>query len=196
MATDVSICSNALLRLGARPINSFDDAALPGGVDRAMIARNLWPTVRDSVLRSHPWNCAIKRVVLSPEVAPPPFGFSHQFLLPGDWLRNHEINGVRVDQVDFVVEGRRILIDEATIHLRYIWKNTDVTTWDGLLVAAAELAMAVAMAYPITQSDTREAQLYKILESTMQQARTVDGQDDSPQTFGSFEILNARRFMP
>ena len=61
MATAVSICSNALLMLGDNPINSFDESATPGGLDRARIADNLWPSTRNSILRSHPWNCAIKR---------------------------------------------------------------------------------------------------------------------------------------
>lgn len=193
MATAVSICSNALIMLGDDPISSFDDGDTPGGLKRARIASNLWPTVRDALLRSHPWNCALKRVILSPETAAPAFGFAHQFALPGDWLRNHEINGVKADQVDFVVEERRLLMDDATCYLRYIYRNEDPESWDAMLVHCAELAMAVAMAYPITQSDGREDRLRSSLMEELRRARAVDGQDDSPQQFGSFEILTSRR---
>lgn len=193
MATAVSICSNALIMLGESPISSFDDGATPGGLERARIAQNLWPSVRDSLLRSHPWNCALKRVVLSPETEAPAFGSTHQFALPGDWLRNHEINGVAADQVDYVVEGRRLLMDGATCYLRYIYQNDDPESWDSMLVHCAELAMAVAMAYAITQSDGREDRLRAQLIEELRKARAVDGQDDSPAQFGSFEILGARR---
>src|SRR3546814_9999800 len=68
MTTEVSICSNALLRLGADPINSFDEADNFGSnIERARLCANLWPNVRRQVIRSHPWNCATKRVVLSPD---------------------------------------------------------------------------------------------------------------------------------
>lgn len=193
MATAVSICSNALIMLGENPINSFTEANGAGGLDRARIAQNLWPTTRDALLRSHPWNCAIKRVVLAPEVTVPAFGYSHSFVLPSDWLRNHEINGVRANEVDYTVESGRLLIDASSVNLRYVWKNDDVTSWDPLLVDAAIMAMAMAMAYPITQSTSLRAELQQTFEARLRKARAVDGQDESPATFGSFEILNARR---
>lgn len=193
MSTAVEICSNALIMLGESPINSFDDADSPGGLDRARIASNLWDNTRDMLLRSHPWNCAIKRVILSPEVDSPAFGFSYSYALPGDWLRNHEINGISADEVDFVVEGRKILIDDSSLYLRYIFRNEDISSWDSMLVYCAQLAMAMRMAYPITQSDSRENSLKQELEYQLRKARAVDGQDESPATLGSFEILNARR---
>ncbi len=195
MATAVSICSNALLMLGEKPINSFDDANTPGGLDRARIASNLWPSTRDFLLRSHPWNCALKRVLLSPTTEAPPFGFSHQFLLPGDWLRNHEINGAGTDYVDHVVESGYLLLDGTTCKLRYIWKNESPESWDPMLVYCAQLAMSVAMAYAITSSTTKEQLQISKLSDALRQARAVDGQDESPQTLGSFDILTARKVM-
>ena len=193
MSTAVEICSNALIMLGESPINSFDDDNTPGGLDRARIASNLWENTRDMLLRSHPWNCALKRVILSPDVDAPAFDFSYQFSLPGDWLRNHEINGVSADEVDYVVEGRKLLIDESTIYLRYVFKNTDIGSWDPMLVYCAQLAMATRMAYAVTQSDAREVSLKQELAYELRKARAVDGQDESPATLGSFEILSARR---
>lgn len=193
MATAVSICSNALVMLGDNPINNFSEAQGSGGLDRARIASNLWPTVRDSVLRSHPWNCAMKRIVLSPLAETPAFEWSFQFVLPSDWLRNHQINGVHTDQVDFVTEGRRLMMNESSCYLRYVYRNIDIGTWDPILVDACELYMASRMAKPITGSDTDAERLMRAFENKVRLARTVDGQDDSPQQFGSYEILNARR---
>lgn len=195
MATAVSICSNALIKLGERPINSFDEANTPGGLDRARIASNIWPTVRDSILRSHPWNCAIKRVSLSPEITVPAFGYDKQFILPADWLRNVEINGVSAEAVDYAVESGRLLLNETVLYLRYVWRNDDPSSWDPLLVDAAETAMAMEMAYPITNSNSLRAEMQGTLMEKLRKARTVDGQDDSPVQFGSFEILGARRRM-
>ena len=197
MATAVSISSNALLMLGDNPINSFEESASPGGLDRARIAQNLWPSTRDAVLRSHPWNCAVKRVTLSPEATSPNFthDFAYQFILPADWLRNVEINSVNADQVDYRVEGKRLLLNSQTLYLRYIYKNTDVSTWDPMLVECCEFAMAAKMAYPITKSAAVRKEMQDTLLFYMKRARAVDGQDESPAQLGSFEILSARRNM-
>lgn len=92
MATGVSICSNALLMLGAQTINDFADQL---NLDRAKLCANLYPTVRDDMLRSHPWNCAIKRAVLAPDAVAPAFGYTYSFELPADFLRVLEVGSCR-----------------------------------------------------------------------------------------------------
>ena len=198
MATDVSICANALILLAENPINDFSEANTPGGLDRARIAENLWSSTRDSVLRSHTWNCAKTRVALSPEATAPAFGYTKRFVLPADWLRNVSINGYDADEVDYEVEtiaggGKRLLMDYETLNLVYIWKNTDVSTWDPMLVEACEYKMAAKMAYPITQDKELGNYWMGVYNNFIRQARTVDGQDESPQRFGSSLILEARR---
>ena len=197
MSTAVSICSNALIMLGESPINSFSDGVISGGLDRGRIAENLWPSTRDMLLRSHPWNCAMARASLSPDTDAPAFttDFTKKYTLPGIpfWLRNHQINGAQADEVDYVVEGRNLYCNLSSLKIRFVFRNTDIGSWDPMLVYCAEIAMAMRMAYPITQSDQRESQLADQLFFWLKKARAVDGQDDSPATFGSFEILNARR---
>lgn len=191
--TAVSICSNALLLLGAQPINSFDEASgsTTGGIDRARIAANLYPSFRDSLLRAHPWNCATKRVVLSPDSTAPAWGYAYRFTLPGDWLRTVQVGDDDSD-IDFKSEGRYLLADESTLKLRYIFRNTNEATWDAALVALAEQGMAAAMAYPLTQSASlRDVQL-GVYRDALKAARGIDGQDDPAQTLGGFELLNSR----
>ena len=48
MASSISICSNALLALGAHPINSFDE-----NTEHARLCSNIYPTVRNDLLRKH-----------------------------------------------------------------------------------------------------------------------------------------------
>lgn len=200
MASDVSICSNALQMLGGNPINSFSEAAQTNGLDSARLCSNLWPTVRNAILRSHNWSCATSRVLLSPEATSPAFGYTYRYVLPSNWLRNVEINGAVADEVDYRTEtvgdgngSKRLLINESSLKLVYIWKNTDTESWDAMLVAAAELAMAARMAYAVTQSTSLKQQLESELARYLAQARAVDGQDESPSQLGSFEILGARR---
>lgn len=187
MATGVSICSNALLMLGAQTINDFNEP-----VDRAKIAANLYPTIRDDLLRTHPWNCTIKRVLLAPDATPPAFRYANQFELPADFLRVLEVSQAGY-QIDYLVEGRSILADATSVELRYVYLNEVENTWDASLVGLLTLAMACAMAYPITQSSALQAAFEQKLAMAKKVARAVDGQEDPPQTLGD-ERLYAARF--
>lgn len=172
MATAVSICSNALLMLGDAPINSLEE-----GTVRANMAANLWPDLRDFVLRSHPWNCATRRVILSPETTAPAFGFLYSFLLPSDWLRVLEL-GEEGERPRYRIEGRKLLADDSVCKLRYVWRNDNPATWDALLVHAMTLVMKAAFAYPITQAGSIEQLAQQVLDPILRRARAVDGQED------------------
>jgi hypothetical protein len=185
-ATPVSICSNALLMLGDRPISAFDE-----GTDRALLAANLWPMARDHVLRRHPWNCAIKRVILSPDVAAPAFDYRYQFQLPSDWLRTLSI-GEEGTRTRYKLESRKILMDENECQLRYVWRNEVPSTWDAQLVAAMTSVMRAIFAYPVTQSGSLEQLIDSVLVGILREARAVDGTEDEPEAFDDSPLLQAR----
>lgn len=189
MATGVSICSNALLMLGAQTINDFADQE---NLDRAKLCANLYPTVRDDMLRAHPWNCCVKRAVLAPDAVAPAFGYSQSFELPADFSRVLEV-GANGCQIDYLVEGRTIQANTTVLELRYVFRNEVENTWDANLVKLVTLAMAAAMAYPVTQSASMQQTMEQKLETSLRRARAVDGQEDPPQTLGD-ERLYAARF--
>lgn len=186
MATAVSICSNALLMLGANTINDLQENS-----DRARFAANLYEDVRDSMLRAHPWNCALKRLLLAPITQAPAFGWQYSFELPADCLR---VLGVTSGgaMVDYVIEGRSILANQASIELRYVFRNDVEATWDPALVQVMTLAMAAKMAYFITQSTSMEQSRLQELDYELRKARAIDGQEEPAQTFGDFPLLQSR----
>lgn len=186
MATDVSICSNALLKLGAQPINDLSESS-----ERARLASNLYASVRDSMLRSHPWNCCVKRVVLSPDTEAPAFDFAFQFSLPNDYERTLSVGESGIE-VAFKIEGLKLLSDDNPLYLRYVANETNPAKWDAMLVRGMELAMAAEMAYAITQSASMRDSTRQELEMHMKRARAVDGQDDTPETLGDSPLINSR----
>jgi hypothetical protein len=190
-ASEITICSNALLELGANPISSFEEATQSGGLDRARLCSNLWPSVRDAVLRSHPWNCATKRVVLSPDTEAPAYDYIYQFTVPGDWLRTLVV-GYDGQELDYRQEGKRILCESSVLPLRYIWQNTNVASYDAMLQQALQLAMVAKLTYPITKSTSEKDVNYKIYTSYLRQVRAVDGEENPPETLGDFPLLQAR----
>lgn len=186
MTSSVSICSNALIRLGDRPISSFED-----DTDAANACANLYPTVRDSILRAHPWNCATKRVVLAPLAAAPAFDYVRQFQLPSDWLRTVQI-GSRDYELDFTIEGQRILCDANALPLVYVFRNTIESTWDDSLVEVVTAKMTSVLAYPITQSASMQQAMEQAFQIVFKQAKAVNGQDDRGETLGDFPLLANR----
>lgn len=182
----VSICSNALQRLGGKPISSFEDGTVHAG-----LAANLWPGVRDALLRSHPWNCATKRVILAPAAESPAFDYSHKFLLPGDWLKTLQV-GKRGMVPSFQVEGRCILSSTTQLPLVYIFRNENTATWDDSLVNAATLAMAAAMAYPVTASASMRDSMLQEAQFELKRAKADDGQDNPPEEFEASDLIHAR----
>lgn len=186
-ATEVSICSNALLMLGAQPINDLSEDS-----DRARLASNLFAPVRNYVLRRHPWNCAVKRVALAPDTAKPAFDWSYQFTLPSDYMRTLSV-GEAGAELEFKIESGKLLCEDNPALLRYIWRNDNPGTWDDMLVWGMTMSMKAVMAYPITQSTSLEQLIEAGLKDVLRQARAVDGQDDTPETLGDSPLLAARR---
>lgn len=188
MATSaVQICSNALLLLGDRPISSFDEDS-----DRALIAANLWDNARQAILRSHPWNCAIKRVALAPETDAPAYDWAYQFALPGDCLRVLFVGQAEAPD-DYKLESRRILADVNPLYLEYLFDNKDVASWDAMLVETMQRYMAFLMAYPITKSNTTRESCFEEYKLLAKQCRAVDGQENPNEQAGDFPLLSARR---
>jgi hypothetical protein len=187
MATATSICSNAVLMLGAKSINDIYLQV----EDRAVLAANLYPSARDAVLRSHPWNCAIARVSLAPDVTVPAFDWAYQFSQPGDWLRTISV-GNKGFNSDYVTEGRKFLSNDNPFLLRYIFRNDNEATWDSLLIEAMTLAMRSIMTYAITLSSALATANAAEFEAFVRRARAIDGMDDPPETLGDFRLLNSR----
>jgi len=186
-ASNVTICSNALLMLGAQPIADFNE-----NTDRARLASNLFEPVRNYVLRRHPWNCATKRVALAPDVAAPAFDWAYQYTLPSDYLRTLSV-GEEGYEVEFQIESGKLLCDDNPALLRYIWRNDNPATWDDMLIWGMTMSMKAVFAYPITQSTSLEQLVEGALADVLRQARAVDGQDGTPEQLGDSPLLQARR---
>jgi hypothetical protein len=188
MTSAVQICSNASLMLGGQTISDFNDAQES---DRGRLAANLYGPARDYVLRSHPWNCATKRVILNPLAEPPAFDYDYQFQLPGDWIRTLQV-GYRGCEMDYKHEGRVLVANENVMPLRYIWRNENEASWDRLLVWAMTNVMRAIFANPMTSSTSLEQLVWQELQPLLQQARSIDGQDDPPDELGDYPLLQAR----
>ena len=176
MATEVSICSNALRRLGDDPITSLTD-----DTERARLCNAFYADARDACLRSHPWNFAITRASLAQLSATPVYGFDYQFALPTDpfCLR---VLAMEFEDYVFKVEnlstqGRVLLTDQETAKIIYIARVTDTTLFDSLFVDTLVAKLAADLAYPVTNSLKVQEQMYRLFQLKLSEGRSIDGQE-------------------
>ena len=60
MPTKLEIANNALAALGQEPLETIEDVSR-----EARFVRAFWGPLRDEILRRHPWNFAIRRIILA-----------------------------------------------------------------------------------------------------------------------------------
>ena len=176
MATEVSICSNALRRLGDSPITSLSD-----DTERARLCNSFYADARDAVLRLHPWNFAITRTSLAQLSDTPSYGFAYQYSLPTSpyCLR---VLGMEYEDYIFKIEnystqGRVLLTDESTAKIMYISQITNTFLFDSMFVDTLTSKLAADLAYPVTNSPKVQADMSKLYLNKLSEARSIDGQE-------------------
>ena len=176
MATEVSICSNALRKLGDDPITSLTE-----DTERARLCNSFYESSRDSLLRSHPWNFAITRATLAQLSTTPAYGFAYQYALPTD---PYCLRVLEMEYQDYIFKienlatvGRVLLSDESTAKILYVGRITDTALFDSLFVDTLTAHLSAKLAYPITNSTTLQAQMQQLYQAKLSEARSVDGQE-------------------
>jgi hypothetical protein len=185
MASVIDVCNRALDKLGQSPITSLED-----GNKAANLCNRTWPVVRNRLLRSYPWNFAVKRDSTAPESDTPSWGATYQHSLPADCLRLIEILDVRT--TEYEVEGNKILCDDEVLYIRYIREVTDPNEFDALFLDAAASLMAFEMCEALTQSNTKKDVLWNEYNENFAIARRIDAQVNPISQFEEDSWIEAR----
>lgn len=186
-ASEVSICSGALVKLGLQPIISLADANA-----QARACNQVYATQRDALLRAHPWKFATKYVVLTPDVETPVFDFGYQFTLPSDYLKLQQESAD--PNVLWKLVGDKVYANDSVFELVYTARITDPTKFDSLFVEALEDKIAMVLAMPLTRQakvyDSRAAQF----ALSMSEARCATLQESTvaSETFEATHWTNSR----
>lgn len=195
--SDVSICSNALVRLGASGISAFTD-----GTPEAELAGELYPNLRDAVLGMYDWRFLVKKMQLSQLVAAPTTRWTYQYTLPPDRMSdaplvvfNSNAVGVRPVQ-DFQIVGQVLMTDYSTIWVDYT-ADLDESFWPPYFVelmigvCAAEFALSVTGSSTIAKE--RSDKVYGQGGLFMRaKARDFENHPNKDNTFYDYTLLAAR----
>ena len=189
MASTVDICNGALNQLGATTILSLTEDS-----KNARLCNSRFTQVRDSVFRSHPWNCLQKRVEIAVDTTAPAWGFSYAYTLPADCLRL-----LRILDYDsnYKVEGRKILSNTSSMKILYVSRVTDPNEYDELLRETLSAALSADIAFAVTSNNTTSTNMYNLFQDKLKEARFVDateGQNTNPDN-GQSDVVGASSFI-
>lgn len=183
--TKVEIINLALLSLGEPPITAVtDDRKAADHADR------LYDTIRQSVLRSSPWNFAVRRAVLSAETTATSWGDAvNRYRLPADCLR--VLRAQYLDE-EWSVEGNHLLTTGTDPGISYVADITDPDLYDPLFVMAFVARLAAELALTLFGSSERRKQMEDLYQERLMEARHKDAIESSTVTMGGTAFLDAR----
>lgn len=172
----VEICNNALQGLKANRIMNLGD-----GSDEADKCNQIWPSVRDSVLASHPWHCAMTLVQLQQSSITPAWKWSYSYPLPADCLRVFElVDSSETTILDWEINGREIFCNaDAPVYIAYVRREEDPAKYDALLCKALSAAMAADLAFPISAGVTAMQAAQTLYQNALREARGVNARQGS-----------------
>jgi len=187
MTSIAGIVNLGLFRLGQKAI-----VDLSQNTKAARVATLQFPAIRDAVLRSHPWNCATRRVALAAEADAPVFGPAYSYVRLPDDLRVLEVKDEKIYK--WRSEGRRIVTDQAApLYVRYIQRITDPNDYDALLISAIADHIAWDLAMPMTMKRSVADAMEDAYNTKLVSARSADGQEGSTRKVEASEWLESRR---
>lgn len=185
MATEVSICSNALLLLGAKTITSLTD-----GTTNANLCAQFYAETRDDLLRDHPWRFAIKREPLAEDATfVADWDWAHGFTKPTDCLR---VLATSIDPSPWQLEGDWAVCNEALLSVKYIRRVEDPAKFDANFITALEGALAMKLCKPVTGSLTALGNMAAIRDTAIKTAKTNNGFEGTPIQSETNDLIDCR----
>lgn len=186
--TSIDIANRALILLGGREITSFIE-----NTNEARIAKNLYQSTRDYVLRAYPWASLKKRIEL-PELADIPVsGFMHQYQLPTDCIRVLEVHsGRKINSDRWEVNGQKVLTNDKPISIVYLSNDVPEQEYSTQLVQALVYRLASEMAYPMTGNNTAQGNFSALFSQVLDEARTTDALEQSSRPIGPHNFERVR----
>lgn len=152
--TDIEICSNALIRLGAIPIQSFDDKT-----DIATACKNIYGPKKKYMLSFYPWRFSMKFSQLSRDLETPVAHWKYQYTLPSDKIQagfpevytSNNINSYTID--DWEIIGNKLMTNEPEIWVKYQF-NINEELWPEYFTELMIKVMQVELCQIVTDNTT------------------------------------------
>ena len=198
----LSICSDALILLGAKPLSSFSE-----GTDSAQICDRIYDDVRDFVIGMYPWSFTIKKTQLSQLVDSPVNEYTYKYSLPSDMLGSgvravydSSSTGVTPINTGWEIIGTELNTDLETVYVDYQYRPTEdvmPTYFVQLLKYYMTWHIAESVTDQITKADYYKTICVGLPSENMRggmfrQATQIDSQLRPNLIIDDFDLTNVR----
>lgn len=198
--TSLSICSDALIMLGANALSSFSE-----GTTAATVADRLYDDIRTTVLTSYPWAWTLKKVQLAQVVTAPINEWTYAYQLPTDRIAAPRAvfysSSTRVPVTsDFEIFGDKLYTNYPTIYIDYQYDPGE-SQYPKYFVQLLKYFLAWHFAEPVTDQVSK-AQYWQGIAvgspsengrgGNFRQATNIDAQANSSQAITSFDLVAVR----
>lgn len=172
MATDVSICNSALIKLGAERISSLSDIS-----KEAILCNEQYEKILTDLLYSHPWNFATKSAIWQSNGNLHPWTEMEEFDLPDDYLR---VLDFKSPYIEWAMENGKLYANEAELYIRYIFYQDDPEAFSVKFVELFAVKLALELSYSLVQSASLKDSIQREYEQCLRDARSFDSQEGKP----------------
>ena len=166
MATDISMCSNALLLIGHGTISSFTE----GGAG-AEVASNLYDSTYENLLTLHRWRFAMAKAQLARLTSTPLNEWSYAFQLPSNYLVVIKTN----PNIDYEIYEDKLYANVQEVAIDYLFKVNE-TRLPPYFIKLVEFHLAAQFAIPVTDNSTKAEEYRKMYEDQLRRAKFIDSQ--------------------
>lgn len=140
-----------------------------------VIINKVYDNVKERLLRSHPWSCALKDYILDHVNDVPPFKFNYMFVIPSDCLRviaNFQENTIAVRKGRYLYSDEPVLKFVGISNIEEAFMSSEVIS-----LLAYDLAIETCMAY--TSDKNLKEQLRTEREIMLARAKMNDVKESS-----------------
>jgi hypothetical protein len=198
--TGVSICSDALLLIGAKAISSFND-----GTDESSVCDRLYPDIRDSTLSMYPWSFSMKKVQLAQLITTPTTVWRYEYQLPGDKLSNpravyNSANPGSPVQKDWEIQGDKLLTNLTSVFIDYQFSVPEFAM-PQYFVQLLKYMVAWHIAETITEQQDKSARWQRVATGDVSEngrggyfraAAQIDGQNNPVRIIEDYSLIAVR----
>jgi hypothetical protein len=185
MASKTEIGNRMLTKIGQPRVSNFET----DNSSAAMAVNVIYEAVLKSTLQMYPWNFAIKRAPLAPDVTAPAWGFLSAFPVPSDCLQLLEIK----DDVEYQIEGGKILCDEGNvIYIKYISYVTDASLYPPIFVELFAQNGAIEICSRVTDDEGMKQNLLLQMRDLRDKVLATDAVENWPEMLVEDDWIRAR----
>lgn len=174
MLTKIDLCSMALLKIGEKPIQSFNEDTAA-----AQLSRTLFDTVTDALVVQHPWRFAIRTVDLVKTT-------DHHFVIPADVKRvlSCSCPGYSITSGRINAAGDKVSIKALV--------RVGVEEYPAYFIPVAATKLAMEFCIPLTENQNTFKILAALFESELRTAKFIDSTTTTNSDMSDFSLLSAR----